>query len=157
MRPWRLHNFFFKSYLFIYLLKLFIFNWRITALQYCVGFCHASAWISHRDTYVPSLLTLLPTYPTPLGGHGALGLSFLPYSKSPLAICLTCGNVVLIKRRVHILDGRRHSRGHFDTSFTKQGTQYFLWLYTDFEEGMLLLEVYFPTERHKIHGPFFPL
>ena len=28
-------------------LVLFIFNWRIVALQYCVGFCHTSTWISH--------------------------------------------------------------------------------------------------------------
>ena len=34
----------------------FIFNWRIIALQYCVGFCHTSTWISHRYTYIPSLL-----------------------------------------------------------------------------------------------------
>ena len=36
------------------------FNWRIIALQYCVGFCHTSTWISHRYTYVPSLLNLHP-------------------------------------------------------------------------------------------------
>ena len=28
-------------------LVLFIFNWRIVALQYCVGFCHTSTWICH--------------------------------------------------------------------------------------------------------------
>ena len=39
----------------------FIFNWRIISLQYCVGFCHTSTWISHRDTYIPFLLTLLPS------------------------------------------------------------------------------------------------
>ena len=40
----------FGSYcLFIYLyLNLFIFNWKIIALQYYVGFCHTSTWISHR-------------------------------------------------------------------------------------------------------------
>ena len=38
-----------------------IFNWRIIALQYCVGFCHTSAWISLRHTYVPSLLNLPST------------------------------------------------------------------------------------------------
>ena len=27
---------------FFYYLNLFVFNWRIIALQYCVGFCHAS-------------------------------------------------------------------------------------------------------------------
>ena len=40
---------------------LFIFNWRIIALQYHVGFCHTTTWISHRYTYVPSLLSLPPT------------------------------------------------------------------------------------------------
>ena len=38
---------------------LFSFNWRITALQYCVGFCHISTWISHWYTHGPSLLNLL--------------------------------------------------------------------------------------------------
>ena len=33
--------------------NLFLFNWEIIALQYCVGFCHTSAWISHRYTCVP--------------------------------------------------------------------------------------------------------
>ena len=43
--------------------KLFIliFNWRIIALQCCVGFFHSSTRISHRYTYVPSLLNLPPT------------------------------------------------------------------------------------------------
>ena len=27
--------------------QLYIFNWRIIVLQYCVGFCHTLAWISH--------------------------------------------------------------------------------------------------------------
>ena len=44
-----------------YFLNLFIFNWRIIALQYCVGFCHMSARISHRYTCVPSFLKLPPT------------------------------------------------------------------------------------------------
>ena len=39
----------------------FIFNRRIIALQYCVGFCHTSTRISHRYTYVPSLWTSLPS------------------------------------------------------------------------------------------------
>ena len=41
------------------LLNSFIYNWRITALQCRVGFCHTSAWISHRYTYVLSLLSSL--------------------------------------------------------------------------------------------------
>ena len=43
------------SYLFTYL----FFSWRIIALQNFVVFCQASTWISHRYTYVPSLLNLL--------------------------------------------------------------------------------------------------
>ena len=41
--------------------NLFIFNRRIIGLQYCVGFCHTSTRISHRNIYVSSLLALLPT------------------------------------------------------------------------------------------------
>ena len=37
------------------------FYWKIIALQYCVGFCHISTWISYRYTYVPSLLNPLPS------------------------------------------------------------------------------------------------
>ena len=43
-------------------LILKIFNWRVIALQCCVGFCHISTWISHWYTYVLCLLNLLPTY-----------------------------------------------------------------------------------------------
>ena len=37
-------------YIFYFLLywNLFIFNWRIIVLQYCVCFCQISAWINHR-------------------------------------------------------------------------------------------------------------
>lgn len=34
------------------------FNCRITALQYCVGFCHTTVWIRHKYTYDPSLSLL---------------------------------------------------------------------------------------------------
>ena len=57
----------------------FSFNWRITALQYCVSFCHTSTRISHRHAYVPSLLKELPP-PTPLGCHRALSLSSLHHT-----------------------------------------------------------------------------
>ena len=43
-------------------INLFIFNWRIIALYYHVPFCHTSTWISHRYTYVPTLLKLPPIF-----------------------------------------------------------------------------------------------
>ena len=48
----------------------FFFNFLlIFALQYCVSFCHSSTWISHRYTYVPSLLNLPPiSFPIPSPG-----------------------------------------------------------------------------------------
>ena len=48
-----------KLFIFVFFLKFF-FNWRIIALQHCVSFCHTSTWISHKYTYVPSLLNLPP-------------------------------------------------------------------------------------------------
>ena len=62
-------SFIFPHPLCFFLKILFVFIWRIIALQYCVGFCHVSAWIGHRYTYVPSLLNLPSTpqlHPTPL-------------------------------------------------------------------------------------------
>ena len=51
-------------FLFIFVVNLFTFNLRIIVLQYCVGFCHISAWISHRSTYgLPSWTSL--SRPTP--------------------------------------------------------------------------------------------
>ena len=61
--------------IFFYFFFEFIFNWRMIALQYCVGFCH-TRWIIHKYTYVPSLLNLPlppPFHPTPLGCHRAPG------------------------------------------------------------------------------------
>ena len=47
-------------------------NWSIITLQCCVGFC-CIAQISHKYTYIPSLLSLpSTTHPTPLGHHRAL-------------------------------------------------------------------------------------
>ena len=36
------------------------FYWRIIALQNFALFCQTSTWISHRYTYIPSFLKLLP-------------------------------------------------------------------------------------------------
>ena len=45
---------------FFFLLINLFFNLRIIALQNFVVFCQTSAWISHRYTYIPSLLNLSP-------------------------------------------------------------------------------------------------
>ena len=48
--------------------KLFIFNWRVIALQYCVDFCYSLTWISHRYIHVPPNLspTSHPSHPSRL-------------------------------------------------------------------------------------------
>ena len=72
-----------------------IFNWRIIGLQYCIGFCHTSAWISHRHTYVPSLLNLPPTAHLILPSRLSEHQFELPeyYSHFPLAIYFTYSSV----------------------------------------------------------------
>ena len=50
-------HFFFLGMIFF---NLFIFYWRITALQNFAVFCQTSTWISHRYTYIPSVLNLPP-------------------------------------------------------------------------------------------------
>ena len=50
----------------------FFFYWGIIALQYFVGLCHVSTWMSHSYTYIPSFLLPSPPHPTPLGCHRAL-------------------------------------------------------------------------------------
>ena len=57
----------------------FIFNWKIIALQYSVGFCHTSIRISHRYTHVPSLVNLpLTSHPSRLSQ--STSLSFLHHT-----------------------------------------------------------------------------
>ena len=60
------------SLIFFLILNLF-FNWRIIALQSCVGFCQPSTWISHRHMYVPPCWISLPPPPlaSPLGCYRA--------------------------------------------------------------------------------------
>ena len=67
----------------------FFLNWRIIALQYCVGFYLTSTWISHRFTYVPSHLNIPPiSHPIPpLQAVTKPGFEFPEsYSKFPMAI-----------------------------------------------------------------------
>ena len=55
-----------KTFLnFCFYFNLYIFSWRIIALQYCVDFCHLSSLIIHKCMYTPYLWATLPP-PTPL-------------------------------------------------------------------------------------------
>ena len=79
-----------RTWFFFY---LFIFNWKIIALQYCVDFYQTLTWTSHRFTHVPSYLNIPHiSHPTPRGYQTR---SEFPesYSKFPLAIYFTFGNV----------------------------------------------------------------
>ena len=72
------------------------FNWRIIILQYCDSFCHASIWIVHRYTYVPSSLNPIPppspTYPSRLSQRTGFE-SPASYIKLALVIYFTYGNI----------------------------------------------------------------
>ena len=60
--------------------RVFLFVWLkddcFFALQCCVGFCHTSTWVSHKFTYIPPLLNLLPT----TNGVLILDVSLLKFS-----------------------------------------------------------------------------
>ena len=73
------------------------FNWRIIALQYCVGFCCATALVSRKYTYIPSLWSLPPTPLTPPLWVIIKHLAELPvlYSTFPLASYFTHRNVYI--------------------------------------------------------------
>ena len=92
-----------RIYLFIdeVFFKIFIFNWRIIALECCVGFYHTTVRISQKCVcvyiYIPFLSSLPPTSaPIPpikvIKEHRA-ELPVL-YSSFPLAIYFTHGSVM---------------------------------------------------------------
>ena len=58
-------NFFQKSFAFD-IKNIYLFNWRIIAFQYFVGFCPTTIQINHNYMYVPSFLNSPPTHLTPL-------------------------------------------------------------------------------------------
>ena len=59
-----------------------LFVWRLITLQYCGGFCHMLAWISHGCTCVPppEPPSHLPPHPIHLSCPSALALSVLLYA-----------------------------------------------------------------------------
>ena len=75
---------------------IYFFYWRIIASQNFAVFCQTSTWISHKYTYIPSLLNLppisLPSHPSRLIQSPCLSLQ-QPYSKFLSAIYFTYGNV----------------------------------------------------------------
>ena len=76
-----------KLVCFFFYLNLFIFNWKIIALQHCDGLCDTSTWITHRYTHVPSRLkppSPFPSHPTPLGCHRAPGVNSLRHTANSL-------------------------------------------------------------------------
>ena len=66
-----------------------MFNWRVIALQYHIGFCYKTTWTSHRYTYVPSLLVLPPPQPPSVLSRGP-PLSRTPPSVLSRAPCRPC-------------------------------------------------------------------
>ena len=74
--------------LVMYSFSSFIFNWRIIVLQCCFGFCHTTTWISHKYTYIPSLLNLPPTPPLWVVTEHQAALPVL-YQNFPLASYFT--------------------------------------------------------------------
>ena len=66
-----------------------IFNLRIIVLQYCIGFFHTTAWISHKYIYVPPTWTSSSILSHPSGlSEYRVELPVL-HSSFPLAICFT--------------------------------------------------------------------
>ena len=91
-------SFFFSLPAFVisFIFSFYFFYWKISVLQNFVVFCQTSTWISHRYTYIPSFLSLPPiSLPIPSLWVDTEPLFEFPepYSKFPLAIYFTYGNV----------------------------------------------------------------
>ena len=89
-----------ESFFFFLIAHFFpFFYWRKIALQYFVGLYHTSTWISHRYTYVPSLLN--PPSPSSNPSHFSKlsqnsELSSLYYTANThLLSIFTYGNVLV--------------------------------------------------------------
>ena len=85
-------------------IKIYSFNGRIVALQNFVVFCQISTWISHRYTYVPSLLNSL-LFPSPVVTEP---LFEFPESYSKFSLALS---ILHILYPVSYLTCRREAKG----------------------------------------------
>ena len=88
----------FFPHLVLFLSFLKNFNWRIIALQCCVGFCntiqqHESAISIHISPPSCTSPPSLPLHPTPLGCHRALGWTPCVIQQLPPAFYFTYVNV----------------------------------------------------------------
>ena len=85
------------SFITFVIVLFFFFNWRIIALQCCVGFCHTIAWIIHKYTYITSLLGLPPSPAIPPLQLVSLHWFELPVlCNVPLALCFTEGSTYVL-------------------------------------------------------------
>ena len=78
--------------------KLF-FNWRKTALQCCIGFCHTTTQISHNYAYITSVLSL-PPFLSPHPSRSSQRQAELPVLSSTFspAIYFTHGSIYMSMR-----------------------------------------------------------
>ena len=85
----------FPQKLYDFLLKIF-FYWKITALQYCVSFCHTPAWIA-TGIHIPPPSWTAPLISIPIPPLWVVTECWLELpvscSRFPLAIYFTYGNV----------------------------------------------------------------
>ena len=70
--------------MYLYTTFFFIFNWRIIALQYFVGFCHTTTCISH-EYMCPLSPEPSPSHPSRLSQSTKLS-SLCPYSSFSLTV-----------------------------------------------------------------------
>ena len=82
---------YFIWFFFLTLKKIFIFNWRIIALQYCAHFCHTSAWTRHSihvspPSWNPLISSCIPPSKSSQCSGSELSAS---YSEVALAVYFT--------------------------------------------------------------------
>ena len=82
-------HFFFFSFSFIFI------SWRLISLQYCSGFCHTLAWISHGFICVPhpNPPSHLPLHPIPLVFPVHQAQALVSCLRPGLVICCTLDNI----------------------------------------------------------------